>query len=141
MKNPSDLNKPQIFSPIDETELDLCRVLWQSVALQTVIDARSKSQKPEMQEIRESALDWLRADSEYAADFEMVCEFAGLDPDKSRELFQDLAAYKREGVDFRCMKKEAPQNRGQEDRTRYLKRIRYQKSLKVKAELELEMVD
>lgn len=137
----NELDKPYNFKAINETETDLCRLLWKCVALQAVVDARSKSQKPEMQEVKASAIDWLNGQGEYAIDFEMVCEFAGLEPQSTKRNFIELATHKREGIDFRCMKREAPANRGQERRSKYLKRIRYQKKLKVKAELELETAD
>lgn len=139
MDKMNEIDKPYNFKAIDETETDLCRLLWKCVALQAILDARTKSQKPENQAIKRSAIDWISAKGDDAIDFEMVLEFADLDAGLIQEVFIDLAHDRREGIDFRSMKRENPENRGQQKRSNYLRRIRYHK--KVKAEMELELVD
>ena len=128
MNNLTNLDEAVCFDPVDETELGLCRALWASVAMQAIIDAKSQSKKPTMQRIRESARSWIQPEGEEKSDFEMVCEFAGIDIEVAQKRFQEIVENNEDGIDFRCLKKEAPHNKGQENRARYVKRMRDQKS-------------
>ena len=128
MSNLTNLDEAVCFEPVNETELGLCRALWVSVAMQALIDAKSQSKKPTMKQVKESALLWLQPEGENKSDFEMVCDFAGIDVDVAQERFLEIVENNEEGVDFRCLKKEAIHNRGQEQRSRYINRIRRQKA-------------
>lgn len=64
--------------------------LFAAILTQQLMDAKSRSNKPEKAYYREQALHWL---FDNKRDFQMVCDFAGLDPDYTRERL--LAAQKR----------------------------------------------
>lgn len=55
--------------------------LWRAVITQALMDAASRSKKPEAVRHRQEALEWLLGITQ---DFETVCENAGLDPDYVR---------------------------------------------------------
>ncbi|MGJ8641390.1 MAG: hypothetical protein ACSHYA_18520 [Opitutaceae bacterium] len=127
MNELTNMDEAPRFAPVDETELDLCHALWTAVALQAVQDARSKSAKPTMKRIRESAQSWLHAEGEELSDLEMVCEFAGIDAKQAQKRLIEISEGD-ESLDFRCLKKSSNKNKGQETRSKYLKRVRYQKA-------------
>ena len=124
----NELDKNETFPPIDESETELCKALWVSVALQTVVDARSDSPKKTAQHDKRNALIWLKARDEEKSDFAMVCNLAGLDFQKTRARLLKIVSDKNESADFRCIKKALIENRGLELRSKYLKRIRKQES-------------
>lgn len=51
--------------------------LWRAVITQVLMDAASRSRKPEAGRTREAALRWLLSDT---PDFEAVCDNAGFEP-------------------------------------------------------------
>jgi hypothetical protein len=51
--------------------------LWRAVITQALMDAATRSRKPDARRTREDALRWLLGDSN---DFEAVCDNAGFDP-------------------------------------------------------------
>lgn len=55
--------------------------LWRAVITQALMDAASRSRKPEAIRQRHEALEWLLG---ITRDFEIVCDNAGLDPDYVR---------------------------------------------------------
>lgn len=57
-------------------EINSYRRLWAAVLLQQIMDAKSRSNKPEKKLYRNHALYWLFDNKE---DFKMVCDFADLD--------------------------------------------------------------
>jgi len=119
-------NNHQPFPPVDESETELCKALWVSVALQAVVDARSNSNKAKMQYYKRQALIWLKAREGEDSEFATVCNLAGLDFDKTRRRLLRVVQSQHETADFRCIKKALLENRGLELRSKYLKRIRKQ---------------
>lgn len=82
-------NKPQVAdisamsqkeSPFNPTRGE--EALWSAVITQALMDAGSKSRKPEAVQEKAKAIRWLLGDSE---DFHTVCQNAGLDPAYVRE--------------------------------------------------------
>lgn len=65
------------------TEHDGCVALWRAVLAQAIMDAKSRRTKQEYGYIRNTAIFWLL---ENTVDFNMVCDFAGYDPDHTRKL-------------------------------------------------------
>lgn len=124
------------FPPIDEADLDLCRALWVSVALQAVVDARSNSKKRELLRNKEEALNWLAAEEDAESDFALVCDLAGIDFKKAQARLLQIVADPDETADFRCIKKALTDNRGHELRSKYLCRIRRQEKQRLKRRLE-----
>lgn len=116
-------NQERENHPIDESETDLCRTLWVSVALQAVVDARSQSKKPALRRAKQEALEWLRAEDGDASDLASICDLAGLDFKKTQTRLLEIVASEEETADFRCIKKALMDNRGLELRSKYLKRI------------------
>jgi hypothetical protein len=57
------------------------QALWRAVLVQQVMDAKSRSSKPEAFYNRNQATHWLFEDQR---DFRMVCDMADLDPDRVR---------------------------------------------------------
>ena len=49
------LEQEREIQPIDECDTDLCATLWVSVALQAVVDARSKSNKKHLHKAKAEA--------------------------------------------------------------------------------------
>ena len=117
--------------PIHESESHLCRTLWVSVALQAVVDARSESPKPELKRAKEEALEWLTAKGGEDSDFASVCDLAGIDFEKTRARLLEVVEDKDKAADFRCIKKALLDNRGQELRSKYLKRIKRQEKARL----------
>lgn len=64
-----------------DSDLTGCVALWRAVLAQAVMDAKSRRTKPEYFHIRHTAVFWLL---ENETDFNMVCDFAGLDPQRTR---------------------------------------------------------
>lgn len=124
------------FQPIDEADLDLCRALWVSVALQAVIDARSNSKKREFVRSKEEALEWLNAEKEEESPFALVCDLAGIDFKEARKRLLTIVDSPNELADFRCIKKALLDNRGHELRSKYLGRMRRQQRLREKQRRE-----
>jgi len=125
---PENNDQNELFQPIDESETELCSALWMAVALQAVVDSRSKSSKPKIQRDKEEALQWLNADNHEENSLAYVCQMAGLDFKKTQQRLLEIVNSPDETVDFRCVKKALMDNRGIEDRSKYLKRIRRQKN-------------
>lgn len=80
-----------------ETERHECKemrgyqALWRAVFAQMLMDAKSRSSKREARLYRHDAMRWL---FENQKDFDMVCDFAGLDPETTRR--KVLAAQDRD---------------------------------------------
>ena len=63
---------------VEEHDPDPRRALWRAVITQALMDAKSRSMKPEKVQDRKEALEWLYAESaEVMEDFEEVCALAG----------------------------------------------------------------
>lgn len=125
------------FPSIDEADLDLCRALWVSVALQAVVDARSNSKKRELQRDKEAAVNWLEAEEDLESDFALVCDLAGIDFKKAQARLLQIVDNPTETADFRCIKKALTNNKGYELRSKYLGRIRRQEKQRLKKRLEI----
>lgn len=117
-------------TPIDETETDLCRAIWIAVAMQSIIDASSRSRKKAAIKAREEATQWLMDNDDEGSDFAMVCDLAGIDPGMLRKSFLRVQHIPSESIDFRCLKKCGINNRGIESRKRYFARVRKNDRLK-----------
>lgn len=65
----------------DDGDLHGCVRLWRAVLAQAVQDAKSKRTKQEYGYIRHTAVSWLLDNT---ADFNMVCDLAGLDASSTR---------------------------------------------------------
>lgn len=91
MKNQRHANDPSHADTgaISESELRGYIALWTAVLTQALMDAKSRRTKPEYAYIRNTALFWLL---ENKADFAVVCEFAGLDPENTRRLVREAQA-------------------------------------------------
>ena len=76
--------------------------LWAAVITQALMDAGSKSAKPEAQHEKAKAIRWLLGNSE---DFVTVCQNAGLDPlyvrDKARKAIQRGCVWRRDATEQR----------------------------------------
>lgn len=114
----------QRFPAIAETEEDLCRALWLSVALQAIIDASSKSRKKTANRDKSQALSWLSDPLEDESDLAYVCELAGIDYRRLRKRFRKIMSGEVESVDFRCLKKLVNEEAKPENRKRYFARAR-----------------
>jgi hypothetical protein len=75
----------------DDAEMRGYKALWSAVLAQHISDAKSRSSKPEARFNRSLAINWLL---ENETDFNMVCDFAGRDPDITRRKI--LAAQDRD---------------------------------------------
>jgi len=120
----SNFDKPIQYPLIDESETDLCRALWIAAPVQAVIDAKSKRKRQEHQQAKQEALEWLEAKEGEASDFAEVCDLAGLDFQLTRERLLELVRDENAKVSFSCLKKAMMCNRGNEARSKYLKRMR-----------------
>lgn len=87
----------------EDGEMRGYQALWRAVFAQQLMDAKSRSSKSDARYNRGQALHWL-FDNEH--DFNMVCDFAGLDPETTRR--KVLAAQDR---DFRWNKRKPQLNR------------------------------
>ena len=63
--------------------------LWRAVITQALMDAASRSRKPESRRSRQDAIRWLLSDS---SDFEAVCDNAGFDPGYVRRRAREALA-------------------------------------------------
>ena len=131
LETTNELDRNETFPPIDKSETELCKALWISAALQAVIDAKSNCPKKTSQHDKRNALIWLKAREEYNSDFATVCNLAGLDFQKTRAKLLEIVYNENESTDFRCIKKAMLENRGLELRSKYLKRIRRQESIRL----------
>ena len=112
------------FPAIAETEEDLCRALWLSVALQAIIDASSKSRKRTAIRDKSQALSWLSDPLDDESDLAYVCDLAAIDYRRLRKRFRKIMSGEVESVDFRCLKKLVNEEAKQENRNRYFARCR-----------------
>lgn len=64
---------------------DAARSLWRAVIRRALVDAAYTGRHPELTRDRVVARNWLLHDTE---DFELVCAFAGWDPDILRERYR-----------------------------------------------------
>lgn len=119
-------NQEREIQPIDECDTDLCRSLWVAVALQAVVDARSKSKKKDLQNAKAEAIEWLDAKEDEDSAFAHVCNLAGIDYQKAQSRLLEIVNDPEETADFRCIRKALLGNRGMEQRSKYLKRMRRQ---------------
>lgn len=132
-----NFNEPTQYSPIDESETDLCRALWISAAVQAVIDAKSKSSDTESKRAKQEALEWLEAEKGEASDFAELCDLAGLNFQLTRKNLLELVNDENAKVNFSCLRKALMNNRNCEPRSKYLKRIRRREQQRAeKTELE-----
>jgi len=115
------------IQPIDECDTDLCVTFWVCVALQAVVDARSKSKKKYLQKAKAEALEWLEAKEGEESEFAQVCDYAGINDYKAAQTrLLEIVNNPEETADFRCIRKALQGNKGMELRSKYFKRMRYQ---------------
>lgn len=110
---------PESYSPIENSEEDLCRSMWIAVILQAVIDAGGKNCN---RVDRDAAIRWLKGEHGYRSEFAAVCDLAGIDFERTRERCAAMLRGDVPTVDFRAMKKASPGNRTSENRKRYFRR-------------------
>lgn len=123
-------------TPIKETEEDLCRALWLSVAVQAIIDATSKSRKKSAIKEKSQALQWLADHADEESDLALVCDLANIDFRMLRRKFKQVLRNPSDSIDFRCLKKAGIDNRGTESRNRYFARVRKNDRLKQERKLK-----
>jgi hypothetical protein len=70
-------------APCDDPQTQGWQALWRAVISQQIMDAKSLSHKPEQQQRKKEAMDWLFHND---SDFTMVCDLAGWEPDYVRSL-------------------------------------------------------
>jgi hypothetical protein len=64
---------------IDESETDLCALIWQSVIMQALYDLTIERKAPEGKFLRSSAVAWFTGSASCTqSDFAMVCDLAGV---------------------------------------------------------------
>lgn len=85
----------------DSHEIRGVIALWRAVLVQHIMDAKSRSSKPEADYYRNQALHFLFDDTR---NFRMVCELADLNPDKVR---QKLHAARERGFIWRAGNQQA----------------------------------
>ena len=130
MKN-EEIFESRDQTEIDESEDDLCRALWISVAIQAIIDAGSKSRKRAAIKDRSSALQWLSDGGEEESDLAFVCDLAGIDFRQLRKRFKKSLREPEDSIDFRCLKKVGVKSNSPESRMRYFARARKNERLRI----------
>lgn len=104
---------------IDETEGDLTRILWLSVIVQAILDARGKN-VTRLEQAR--AVSWLAGTDGENGDFATVCDLAGIEFSVMRKRIKELLGDDSLIVDFRCNKKSSRKKAVGEKRKRYFRR-------------------
>lgn len=72
-------------TPIPDTNGE--QRVWQAVILQALMDASANGKRAEIQKAKREARLWLQGDS---ADFQLVCENAGLHPEYVRQIAEHV---------------------------------------------------
>lgn len=107
--------------PIDESELSLCVLVWQSTVVQALYDLANDSPAPEARILRADAASWFSSANK---DLELVCDLACLSKSRVQRMAKKVmkeGGKSLEGFNFRTIRKDysdrAPtrrnKNRGQ----------------------------
>jgi len=113
--------QPRQIMPIDESEGDLCAVLWRSVVVQALYDISGHGGNHERRLVRAESLAWFAAsgqkDSE--SDFEYVCQLADLKASSILKLVKEVREKGEEimdGFNFRTLRKDSSARIGRKHR-------------------------
>ena len=119
----NDEHLPRKPEPIDETELSLCVLLWQSTIVQALYDIAGNSASSEAKLIKAEAASWFFLPGSNG-DFELVCELACLCHSKVRRMARKVAKDGEkalEGFNFRTIRRDLS-DRPPTKRTRSVKK-------------------
>lgn len=108
-----DEDYPQVRkpTPIDESDLSLCVLMWQSTIIQALYDLSNTAKNAEAKILRAEANSWFFGDSKNcpSPDFELVCELAALSQAKVLRMARIVLKQGEkalEGFNFRSIRKD-----------------------------------
>lgn len=117
----SAIIQPRQALPIDESESDLCVILWRSVIMQALYDISGKDGGVERRLTRAEGLAWFAAvgQSNQESDFEYVCQLANLNSASILLLVKEIREKGHEileGFNFRTLRKDSSVREGRKSR-------------------------
>ena len=90
---------------IPEHQSHICRAVWISTIIQTLIDAASNNKEPCYRKIRKEAREWLSQPCE-DSDFATTCDLAGIEPLAVKRLHRAMRDQRVTTVNFRWLRRE-----------------------------------
>ncbi len=111
------ISLPRKVIPIDESETDLCAVLWRSVVVQALYDISGHGGNLERRLTRAEGLAWfaVRGDDVDESDFEYICLLADLVPTRILAIAKEVRERGEEvmnGFNFRTLRKDSSVRKG-----------------------------